>query len=477
MKSLRCYPATYSPISYEDVDITHLNYEEENAPKNYLEQIRYLLEEGNAGGYVSAFDRGFSGGLGRKVGGFINAVGSYPVDRAAEWLGYKNVPSFSDRYNEIVQQADAREQQLREEHPYAVMGAEMLGSAFGLGNAAYGIAGRYGLNGVTRMGSAGAIDAAVNTFGGAENLSDAITALPLNTIGGYAGGAVMGKLGEYGSKYGGQVLDWGQNKFRSNLNNRMQGILTDTSGHSINIPEIAARRQQIYDNFVFQNADQEVLDYVPIITRYKGGDDVAVAKSIRRNMVKENPNFQWRKDENGNYDYEHFIKDPTRAEYLRTLPSTYKNPDKIVPGMHNNEPREYLLKRYYNTENGQNVYDMNIKTNGALINKIAREGRKGQHEFEKVMRQAPQASEADLGLSQTGNAPSSTLRVNDNISPNKIIVNKKLPNVSNLYNELTAKTVYEKGRSSAGRQPTSLQNKNSAGRMRLSDLQTSPYYE
>ena len=59
---------------------------------------------------------------------------------------------------------------------------------------------------------------------------------------------------------------------------------------------------------------------------------------------------------------------------------------------------------------------MDIKTNGALINKVAREGRKGQHEFEKVMRQAPQASEADLGLSQTGNAPSSTLRVNSNIS-------------------------------------------------------------
>ena len=39
--------------------------------------------------------------------------------------------------------------------------------------------------------------------------------------------------------------------------------------------------------------------------------------------------------------------------------------------------------------------------------------------------------------------------------------------------QTTAKTIYEKGRSSAGRQPASLQNENSAGRMRLSDLQTS----
>ncbi|MEE6207857.1 MAG: hypothetical protein VZR95_07385 [Alphaproteobacteria bacterium] len=86
----------------------------------------------------------------------------------------------------------------------------------------------------------------------------------------------------------------------------------------------------------------------------------------------------------------------------------------------------------------------------------------------------------DLSISQDilndmGISPS--LEYAYNISPNKVIVNKKLPNVSNLYNELTAKTVYEKGRGSAGRQPTSLQNKNSAGRMRLSDLQTSPYYE
>ncbi|MEE6207634.1 MAG: hypothetical protein VZR95_06240, partial [Alphaproteobacteria bacterium] len=71
------------------------------------------------------------------------------------------------------------------------------------------------------------------------------------------------------------------------------------------------------------------------------------------------------------------------------------------------------------------------------------EGKHGLREFEKVFEKglSPQASEAGLGLSQTGNAPSSTLRVNDNISPNKIIVNKKLPNVSNLYNELTATQV------------------------------------
>ena len=87
MKSLRGYMANYSPMSYEDVDMVHLNYEEENMPKNYLERIRELIENGEAGGYVSAFDRGFSGGLGRKVGGFIKSyflLPKIPIDESSQ---------------------------------------------------------------------------------------------------------------------------------------------------------------------------------------------------------------------------------------------------------------------------------------------------------------------------------------------------------------------------------------------------------
>ena len=441
MKSLRGYMANYSPISYEDVDIAHLNYEEENTSKNYLDQIRCLLEEGNAGGYVSAFDRGFSGGLGRKVGGFINAVGSYPVDRAAEWLGYENVPSFSDRYNEIVQRADASEQQLREEHPYAALGTEMLGNALGLGNAAYGIAGRFGLNGVTRMGSAGAIDAAVNTFGGADNLSDAVTTLPQNTATGFAGGAIMGKLGDIGSRYGSRLMDWGQSKLAANLNNQMRSEFTQAAGHQLDIPQAVANRQQAYDNYITQNAGKEVVDYAPITTRYPG-DNVAVAKSIRRNMSRNDPNFKFRIDENGNYDYDHFVSDSQRAAYLQTFNSTYKNPQyEIMAPNKEGYIMDYLLSQYYNPNIKKNVYDKIVKdpVNGVTVTKFAREGNNGLKEFEKVFKkgQSPQASEAGLGLSQAGNAPSSTLRASNNITLNTRNVNRNLPDMSVLYNELT----------------------------------------
>lgn len=182
------------------------------------------------------------------------------------------------------------------------------------------------------------------------------------------------------------------------------------------------------DELLKSEMQKVAAEEMPVVTRYKGGDDIAVAKSIRRNMSKEDPNFQWRKDENGNYDYEHFVKDPTRAEYLRTMPSTYKNPqyDIMAPNK-DGYIMNYLLREYNNPEIGKNVYDKIVKNpvNGMTVTKFAREGKHGLREFEKVFekRLSPQVSEAGLGLSQTGNTPSSTLRVDNNIPSLGAVVN------------------------------------------------------
>lgn len=68
-------------------------------------------------GGVTSFDAGYSAGFGRKLGGLINALGSYPVDRAAEALGVENTPTFSDRYNEIVKPALQAQEKFAEENP------------------------------------------------------------------------------------------------------------------------------------------------------------------------------------------------------------------------------------------------------------------------------------------------------------------------------------------------------------------------
>ena len=170
-------------------------------------------------------------------------------------------------------------------------------------------------------------------------------------------------------------------------------------------------------------SDASKVENLPIVTPHKGGNDIAVAKSIRCNMANNDSNFKWRTDENGNYDYEHFVKDPARAGYLKTLPSTYKKPDTVILGTHNNEPRDYLLKQYYNPQREQKVYDIGIKHNNALINKLVREGRKGAREFEKIMRQSPQVSEAALGQGQTRNTLSPELQAAFIVPQRDVVVN------------------------------------------------------
>ena len=255
-----------------------------------------------------------------------------------------------------------------------------------------------------------------------------LTTLPQNTVTGFVGGAVMGKIGEYGSKYGGQALDWGQNKLGTMMNNRMQGVLTDTSGHSLNIPEIAARRQQIYDNFVFQNADKEVLDF-------------------------GNPNMYGRQDlinqlKSGNYNDISFgsMQENVRQQVNNIRMNNGEiplNPDIIIPA---NVVRKWggnRLNENYSPERVAQIADEVFHSPDVNVF----EG--GYPHIQKLVKSRAEHTNDFYGF----------------VSRDKTT------------GQTTAKTVYEKGRGSAGRQPTSLQNKNSAGRMRLSDLQTSPYYE
>lgn len=201
-----------------------------------------------------------------------------------------------------------------------------------------------------------------------------------------------------------------------NINAETAASLNRSLKRRIDVPETIMRQKEKYRNFLERNADMEVLDFAetPALARryvLDNKDYQPVLKSIRRNMQKNDPSFAMGKTPEGKIDYPHFLKDRQRAEYVTTLPGTYKNPQHIIKGQHNGKEREYLLKQYHNSENGKNVYDVVIKAeNGTLINKFAREGIKGQKEFDKVFKNAsaPQATaRADLAPSQTEIASSS----------------------------------------------------------------------
>lgn len=163
---------------------------------------------------------------------------------------------------------------------------------------------------------------------------------------------------------------------------------------------------------------------IPQATRYRGADKMSLLKSIRRNMERTEPNFSMAKMPDGRIDYPHFLKDNQRAEYIRTLPTTYKFPDEVLPRI---DRRRVLVKRYYNPENGKYLYDFGVKSDdGALISKFAREGEKGRTYAESLKKGQTRTS-ADGLPSQTGqmgNTPVPTGQHINNINDIGEFVNK-----------------------------------------------------
>lgn len=106
---------------------------EAQAPAASVNELKRGINADNWLGALTKFDQGGSFGLGKKVGGIVNAVGSAPVDWVASAMGKENVPSFADRYNEIVQPAVESGERFEKEHPVASLGLELAG---GLANPA-----------------------------------------------------------------------------------------------------------------------------------------------------------------------------------------------------------------------------------------------------------------------------------------------------------------------------------------------------
>lgn len=154
-----------------------------NAPERDID--RYIASEGvtiddvrnysdeqplnnDLAGKVATFTRGADFGFGRKLGGLINALGTYPVDRAAQALGVENTTSFTDRYNEIVKQANQAEQEYKENNPLGAAALELGGAVVNpLNKIGVGFIGKGAstLGKVARSGAVGAGTAALSGLG------------------------------------------------------------------------------------------------------------------------------------------------------------------------------------------------------------------------------------------------------------------------------------------------------------------------
>jgi hypothetical protein len=155
------------------------------------EQPAQTQSKNYALGKLGTIDRGLTFGLGRKAGGLINAIGSYPVNRIAELAGVKNTPSFWDEYHNIVDPTMQAINEFHEDRPVEATALELGAGIFNPAN-------KLGVGYIAKGGSlankaarAAGVGGSVGGIAGGLNAERAEDVAP-NAVGGSVGGAVIG---------------------------------------------------------------------------------------------------------------------------------------------------------------------------------------------------------------------------------------------------------------------------------------------
>lgn len=104
--------------------------EEIFAVENPVEEVVAETPQGQSGldkalGATTSFDKGYTFGFGKKLGGVMNAIGAAPMD--ALLTDKSLVQAAKDRYGEIVDNANQAQKQFSEENPMKALGLEIAG--------------------------------------------------------------------------------------------------------------------------------------------------------------------------------------------------------------------------------------------------------------------------------------------------------------------------------------------------------------
>lgn len=175
-------------------------------------------------GRLATFDKGATFGLGRKAGGLLNAVGAKIADagyRAGEVVaniqnkGLKNafddmekLPSFWDRYNEVVDPIQQAQQEYAKDKPLEALGVELGGAVVNpLNKVGAGYIGKGATTTAKALRSIGVGSATGGAVaaGDTENLEDLGANIDKGVAFGTVGGAVVPLAGA-AVKSGGNAL-------------------------------------------------------------------------------------------------------------------------------------------------------------------------------------------------------------------------------------------------------------------------------
>ena len=365
--------------------------------------------------------------------------------------------------------------------------SEIGGSLFGVGGGIAKGLGQLGLKGVKLAGASGLVEGMIT---GATN-SDTWSELPKNMLLGSALGGIGGAAGQ-------KVLDWVIKPFSSkaatygmkggmknvvanpeassfvkkgikqsdelaaqalsqipqtaqSLNSQTADMLQQSLGHKINLPQTIAAQKTKTEQYVLQHADDEVLDFAPTreqLIRYPAESKFNLPKQILKSNEIEDilHNKAQRSGIEIAGDINHYLTKRGRGQYARTLSNTLNNADivysqKLQNSKGDNVIRDYFVKKYKSVlpEGEKAFFDFVVQENGKLYNKFIPES---MNYIDNQLQKATQNMSLRGNLSGVeGTYPPA--EIVKNIPYRNIVVNRSLPNVSEVYNGLSDGAVVE----------------------------------
>lgn len=240
-----------------------------------------------------------------------------------------------------------------------------------------------------------------------------------------------------------------------NLNQKTGDTISGNLTKRVDIPKAVSNAKERYSDFMKQHASDEIMDFTPSKEQLKAikpesryNPNKKLTRKEADALLRDRAALQKMGIYNDEASYigndelgiNHFLA-TNRRPFIRTLNNTVNRPDL----KYSQNGRDYIAKKYKNSDTGKDFFDLTILENGNLFNKMQTNDAYMANQFKKTAQ--------DLSLS---GRVSNTLEGNNpvlditNITPKQGVVNSgifekgmrdavanpDLPNVSTLYDGL-----------------------------------------
>ena len=240
-----------------------------------------------------------------------------------------------------------------------------------------------------------------------------------------------------------------------NLNQKTGNTIRGNLTKRVDIPKAVGNAKERYSDFMKQHASDEIMDFTPSKEQLKAikpesryNPNKKLTRKEADALLRDRAALQKMGIYNDEASYigndelgiNHFLA-TNRRPFIRTLNNTVNRPDL----KYSQNGRDYIAKKYKNSDTGKDFFDLTILENGNLFNKMQTNDAYMANQFKKTAQDLSLSGRVSNTLE--GNNP---VLDNTNITPKQgyvnsgifekgmrdAVANPDLPNVSTLYDGL-----------------------------------------